>query len=379
MKVKLYKRSGFWLQARQSYVWFFVVLVVVTILGCPKRPSPIESPLGSIPTPTPSPVPTPLPTPSLTPAPTSVQPENAPPVIIIFSPEDKSITMEDSVEITGRIEDTSEIAFLAINGESVPLKKKNEFSYQVNQLEAGQNSITITAWDIDGNVAEEKIQIIQFPHKGFPSPTPSPFPTPSGVEYPQFPWPPPQASAQKMIPSEVIGEKATTINDVVQNLETALNLCGYVEKSYYSIPDGFVIVTRLEQINDDGAPKEESERWVPEIQPVRQFSLKEYLKAFFFARKGYYRIIVFVFSPHPFSQTNSSISPSQAENWLSSGLNVLPQEISQKEYSNNYTCTALIYEFEQYGIGEAPKIRVPGRLSGETHLTKAQLWKTLKK
>jgi hypothetical protein len=199
---------------------------------------------------------------------------------------------------------------------------------------------------------------------------------------PKFPWPPPQASATVIIPSDFVRKPTSAtilISDVVQKFKVAFDLCGYVEKSYYAVPDGFAIVTRLEQINHDGTPKKGKSRWAMEIQPVRNFSLEEYLRALFLARAGYYRIIVFIFTPHPFSQSDAIIKPDEAKVWLSGGLNVLPHSISEKEYLQEYVCTALIYEFEQHNAEKRPEIKIPGRLTGETHLMKANLWQALEK
>lgn len=215
-----------------------------------------------------------------------------------------------------------------------------------------------------------------------PVPTPVVTMTPIALSYPEFPWPPPRSSATVIIPYSLLMKNLTTtsapkMRDVVQRFEHAFNLCGYVEKSYYSVPDGFAIVTRLEQINSDGTPKENSERWIAEIQPLRKFSLDEYLKALFKARIGYYRVIVFIITPHPFSQTNVETSATEAQVWLSDGLNVLPNVIGQKEFVPEYQCTALVYEFEQHSTDEKPELVIPGRLTGKAHVTNANLWEAL--
>lgn len=197
---------------------------------------------------------------------------------------------------------------------------------------------------------------------------------------PIFPWPPPYASSWMVIPPEMIRNSFNDLimfRDVSQKFERALNSCGYSEKNYYAIPDGFAIVTRLEQINQDGTPKESQERWIVDLQPLRTFSLKEYLKALFAARVGYYRIIVFIFSPHSFSLSDAKVSEWEAEAWLAPGGNALPSLIGRQKYSEDYKCTALIYEFEQYNPGAKPEIKSQGRLTAKTHLLKANLWQNL--
>jgi len=197
---------------------------------------------------------------------------------------------------------------------------------------------------------------------------------------PEFQWPPPRASATAEIPRRFFSsetDELLKLSDVKGALQAAFESCGYFEKSYYAVPWGFAMVTRLEQINRDGTSKEPPDRWAVEVQPLRKFSLKEYLTALFFANPGYYRIIVFIVSPHPFSQTDVKVSNIEAMAWHSAGLNELPDGIGALEYSEKYKCTALIYEFEQPNPGEPGKLKDPSNLQGRTHLEKANLWQVL--
>jgi len=199
---------------------------------------------------------------------------------------------------------------------------------------------------------------------------------------PIFKLPPPKASTFTVIPSYLIrqpNDTLLTFGDVDQSFQRVFDSCGYFEKSYYAIKDGFVIVTRIEKINFDGTAKEPPERWELEIKPLRKFSLKEYLKALFFARVGFYRFIVFVFTQYPFSQTEQELSLQETQAWLSGGGKFLPSLIGQKIYSDDYKCIALVYEFEKNGPEEDPKVKYPGRLTAKIHLEKANLWQMLEK
>ena len=208
---------------------------------------------------------------------------------------------------------------------------------------------------------------------------------------PEF-LPAPPASATIVLPSPFFeievkaDDKNIYLKDIDQVLNNSLVAAGYFEKSYFAVPDGFAIVTRLEQINFDGTPKQGSKRWATEVLPLRYFSsfeeyIEEYLVALFTANPGYYRIIVFIVTPHPFSQTAPEINRDEAEAWLTEGVNKLPKSIGQQVYSSDYTTTALIYEFEQPSGFEQDKINtvVPGRLDGKSHLLKAGLWNALEK
>jgi hypothetical protein len=166
----------------------------------------------------------------------------------------------------------------------------------------------------------------------------------------------------------------THLYDVERRINVALEACGYFQKTYYAVPGGFAIVTQLEQIFPDGTPKDIPDRWAPEVPPLRRFSLSEYLRALFKANVGQYRIIVFIITPYPFIQADVTVNPDEARDWLHGGLNILPRSIGNREYSENYICTALIYEFEQAEPGKEAVIRIPSRLTGKDHLEKARLW-----
>jgi hypothetical protein len=200
-------------------------------------------------------------------------------------------------------------------------------------------------------------------------------------DVPNFPWPPPKSSANEEIPANFLRNQQnsqTYLRDVANRLETALEQAGYGEKSWYLVPDGFVMVSRIEQFNIDGTPKEEANRWSTEIGGIQEFSLTSYMRALFKAKEGHYRVIVFLVTSQPFKQDAESIvSPQKASEWLVSGTNVLPETLLNRIYTPNYRCTALIYEFEQATKNHEPVFKYPSHLTGRIHLEKAKLWDAL--
>ena len=198
--------------------------------------------------------------------------------------------------------------------------------------------------------------------------------------YPAFSWPPPLASTRIVIPRQFLEQSKKEkkyIYDIDKLLSNALSLAGYSEKSYYSVPNGFALATRLEQINADGTPKKRSLRWKVELPSLESFSLRSYITALFTAPTGFYRVIVFVVVPHPFTEVRVPIVRSQALKWLSQGSNELPNSIKEREYSEDYSCTALIYEFEKPKFIKDANITMPSRLQAQIHLVKSGLWKRL--
>jgi hypothetical protein len=195
---------------------------------------------------------------------------------------------------------------------------------------------------------------------------------------PEFPLPPPKASAFDEISRELLagGRPHPLLRDADSALSSAFRRCGYGEKTYYAVRGGFAMASRIEQINTDGTPS--TNRWSIEVIPVQRFSLNAYIAALFRARPGHYRVIVFVLTMQPFEQKSTKVTSEEASKWVSGGLNKLPKEIGDRDYSADYTCTALIYEFKQIGGGEAEFVD-PSGMPGRTHLERSGLWTALER
>ena len=187
---------------------------------------------------------------------------------------------------------------------------------------------------------------------------------------------PPKASATDVLPRRFFEDPCGNpvyLADVEQKLVNAFDSCGYTEKQYYAVEGGFAMVTRLEQINLDGTPKDPPDRWAAEVQPLKKFSLIAYLRALFTAAVGHYRVIVFVVTSEPIKQQDVSLSREETMAWLTAGENVLPEHIGEIEYTEEHNCTALVYEFEQLDLDELAELKWPSLLQGREHLEKARL------
>ncbi|HZP10667.1 hypothetical protein [Methyloceanibacter sp.] len=196
-------------------------------------------------------------------------------------------------------------------------------------------------------------------------------------QLPEFPWPPPRASASYVLPDNLLASYHT-VGEVTSAILNALEQSGYVERSFFETkPGGVALVTRLERINDDGTPSAAAERW-PDIgeQYRSSQSLIDFLEGLFYVDPGHYRVIVFVLQDMPFAQSATSVTATEARAWLTSGANVLPAGIAARPFggANGGHCTALIYEFASDGS----KVHVvDSRLTGKQHLDKAGLLTSL--
>jgi hypothetical protein len=224
-----------------------------------------------------------------------------------------------------------------------------------------------------------------------PAPVPPPntskaLPPPAGGEAPErrppqglpaFPWPPPRYSAFATIARAWVASGApTTLGTVASRLEAAFDAAGYGERSYYWIPGGFALVSRIEQIRSDAAPVEPPARWAVETPRVREGFI-DHIRALFNAPPGFYRVIVFTVTDQAFAASERPPTSSEARTWISSGTLRLPESVSSLAYSDEHYTTALIYEFERRADQTEATMRMPSDSPGRVHLEKAGLWKAL--
>ncbi len=197
---------------------------------------------------------------------------------------------------------------------------------------------------------------------------------------PQFPWPPPHPSAYSLIPSVLLPNlnNQEKLRGIAKKLETAFDQAGYSQRKYYQVPDGFALVSQLEQFNPDGSSKTPPDRWVTDYLPPKIFSLSSYIKALFTANPGRYRIIAFIVTSQPFKESKKTVTREEAMAWLDDGMVILPESIAKQPYTDKHYCTAYIYEFEQTGKEKKPLFKPLSNLTGKDHMIKSKLWASLK-
>jgi hypothetical protein len=191
---------------------------------------------------------------------------------------------------------------------------------------------------------------------------------PPGQQVPMFPWPPPEYSVSAVLDKNYF-KKAKTMFDVDDILTTALSDLGYYDRSYFEIPNGFALVNRIEQINEDGTPLIPPARWSVTVKAYDRLSWSAYIKALVFPPSGFFRIIVFTVTDNAFTSSYKKATRATAEQWLKSGIHQLPASIGNKSFGRNHLCSALIYEFKKVQSKEAEQIT--GELTGTEHLEKA--------
>jgi hypothetical protein len=185
---------------------------------------------------------------------------------------------------------------------------------------------------------------------------------------PDFPWPPPTASASYVLPDNLL-QGSRVMADAISKILAALEQTGYVERSFFKTPPGGVaLATRLERIKPDGTSFDTDNRWaVGAPASTSTEDLMKFLRGLFFVDPGYYRLIVFIFGDTPFVQSTEKMAEPEARGLIAQGANMLPEETAQRPFAG-YHCTVLVYEFASEGKGAH---LVESRLTGKQHLDKA--------
>ena len=190
-------------------------------------------------------------------------------------------------------------------------------------------------------------------------------------------WPPPQCSTMQRLSNRYFAQ-AHTLSDVDDILYNALSSATYDDLRYYAAPHGFVLITRVEQINDEGVALPGKERWSPDVPDSIGFSLVRYLKALFIPTVGHFRVIAFAVTDQPITTYRPAPEEAEARVWLQQGANELDPDVGALPYGRGYHCTALIYEFKQ-AAELTGTLNVSGALDATTHLTKSRIMAGLPK
>ena len=87
------------------------------------------------------------------------------------------------------------------------------------------------------------------------------------------------------------------LGDVDKAISGALEENGYIEKSYFGVPDGFAMVTRLEKMLPDGRSATIPSRWSVDTSAFAR-SASANTCALCSRRTRAYRVIVFIVTPY---------------------------------------------------------------------------------
>ena len=189
---------------------------------------------------------------------------------------------------------------------------------------------------------------------------------------PNFPFPPPSCYTRFEIPSTIFNN-AKLLSDVDNKLRSNLDNKGYNQRSYFYVPNGFALVTQLEQYNSkDATIRNDGTRWLDYPKQEAFSGIMSYISSFIMPNKGYFRLFVFIVTNEPFGGSQQKVSKSEASAWLNQGFNKLPNAIKNAPYTEGYAVTVLVYEFEVPESNRKAKQVCPTPLfDAQTHLRQA--------
>jgi len=219
-----------------------------------------------------------------------------------------------------------------------------------------------------------------------PPPEPAPSEPDRGEEWsgdgrplPRFPWFPPTPTDFAVLP-RIYFASARNQWEVDRILSRALREAGYRRRySYYSVPNGFALVARIEQLRNNAQPEEERFGLADESTP----GLIGAVVGVLFPRVGYYRQVVFLVTDQPWRPTSGPLPPPltaiQAEQMLRNGAPELPEAYREMPFSSGYRVTSLIYEFVNRQSGERTRASASNdkRHSAREHLTASGILRRL--
>ena len=172
------------------------------------------------------------------------------------------------------------------------------------------------------------------------------------------------------------GGPQPTLGSAAQRLEAAFDRAGYGERSYYSIPGGFALVSRIEQIRPDASSVDPPARWAVETATVRAGFI-DHIRALFNAPPGFYRVIVFTVTDQDFAAAGRAPTSAEARAWITSGSLRLPPDVASQPVLG-----AALHQRADLRV-RAPRrsaeaeVRTPSNSPGRVHLEKTGIWQAL--
>ena len=160
-----------------------------------------------------------------------------------------------------------------------------------------------------------------------------------------------------------------SLYDVGDRLAEVFLRSGYSDFGFYETGGGFVMVARLEKINDDGTPVEPLRFISPrETQP---FGFSGFLGRLLFGEEGHWRVIVMTASDQTITPQGGPPTVSRADAWFSRAAPALPSYFTRMPFTDAHTLTALIYEFRKDAGDDDTAVVPVRRLTSRQHLAGA--------
>lgn len=193
-------------------------------------------------------------------------------------------------------------------------------------------------------------------------------------ETPPYPWPPETPSSIARLDRFFADLRGQTLGAVAARLTRAMIDADYADHRFYAAPGGFVLATRLEEIDGDGAPLPGGGRYRLPEDP-RTDSFAAYLRGLFLrAPPDFWRYIAVVSTDQNYRPNDEdALGSAEALDRLGGGVMRLSEEIEAAPFGERHRVEALIYEFRKAPEEATAQLLAPGRIPPSIHLEKTGL------
>lgn len=188
-----------------------------------------------------------------------------------------------------------------------------------------------------------------------------------------LPFPPPVATHRAMLDPAVFGDKQPqNFGHVVDQLHALFRDAGYGfgRHGFLGVPNGFAIMTIIEQHDADGVPLEGEARWSANVLPIKRLSVWSIVASLFEAPAGYYRVIVVILTDR--SIFNPDPAPAQfalLQAWSRQGNPDFPVELRDEPITQSHRTYFLVYEFKKTFRSELAEYNKDPNILLESHLS----------
>ncbi len=172
-------------------------------------------------------------------------------------------------------------------------------------------------------------------------------------------WPPPDPTSVRALNGSERSSIDTcqTHHGVASRLAAALDEAGYTDRKWYLVHTdanlaGFVVTTRLEQIDSTGVARPGAERWSSKFPSSDGLSFFRYVKELIIPVSGHYRMLLFAVTSLPTTSAGASPALTQVEDWLKQGSADIPTELRAFNYSPSEGVAMYVYEFSSRSADE---------------------------
>lgn len=169
---------------------------------------------------------------------------------------------------------------------------------------------------------------------------------------------PPLATCDTSFPLTAFTKADTqnTLADTADLLTSLLFAAGYEQLRYFPLPDGYVVITRMERFDSSGKSSVKHRYAVTKgTAPRATFLAKLWGKVTRvdpdLAR---YRVFVFVARKHEHGYRQLPLTKTMARRWWMIGRNKLGKRLPGGEVTREYTLEVLVYEFEEHPDRKGP-------------------------